>query len=116
MTVPSVPGGEPAPLRRRLSSLSSPAVLRLVTITFLAAGGGLMFLMFYAYLGAYTAEVASESYGLLSFLLFLVGAVDLAGALLAGRTTDAWGPRRSLRLVIGGQAVMLGLAAALVSR
>ncbi|MEV5598007.1 MFS transporter [Streptomyces sp. NPDC052496] len=110
VTAPYVPGGEPAPLRRRLSPLGSPAVLRLVTVTFLAAGGGLMF---YTYLGAYTAEAASNSYGLLTFLLFLVGAAGLAGALLAGRITDAWGPRRSLRLVIGGHAVTLGLAAAL---
>ncbi|MFF8583887.1 MFS transporter [Streptomyces althioticus] len=109
-TAPAVPGAAPVPLRRRFAPLGRPAVLRLVTVTFLAAGGGLMF---YTYLGAYTAEVVSRSYGLLSFLFFLVGAAGLAGALLAGRGTDAWGPRRSLRLVIGGHAVTLGLATAL---
>ncbi|MBO8192017.1 MFS transporter [Streptomyces oryzae] len=110
-TAPAVPGGEPAPLRRRLAPLREAAVLRVVAVTFLAASGGLMF---YTYLGAYAAEVASDSYGLLSFLLFLVGAAGLAGALLAGRATDAWGPRRGLRLVLGGHALMLATAAALV--
>lgn len=111
VTAPAVPGAAPASLRQRLAPLGRPAVLRLVTVTFLAASGGLMF---YTYLGAYTAEVASRSYGLLSFLFFLVGAAGLAGALLAGRSTDAWGPRRSLRLVIGGHAITLGLATALI--
>lgn len=110
VTAPAVPGGEPAPLRQRLTPLRNVAVLRLVAVTFLAASGGLMF---YTYLGAYTAEVASGSYGLLSFLLFVVGAAGLVGALLSGRATDAWGPRRVLRLVIGGHAAMLALAALL---
>lgn len=110
VTAPAVPGGEPAPLRQRLAPLRNVAVLRLVAVTFLAASGGLMF---YTYLGAYTAEVASGSYGLLSFLLFVVGAAGLVGALLSGRATDAWGPRRVLRLVIGGHAAMLALAALL---
>ncbi|MBQ0868099.1 MFS transporter [Streptomyces smyrnaeus] len=110
-TAPAVPGGEPAPLRRRLAPLREPAVLRMVAVTFLAASGGLMF---YTYLGAYTAEVASGSWGLLSFLLFLVGAAGLAGALLAGRATDAWGPDRGLRLVLGGHTLTLAVATVLV--
>ncbi|MFM9372180.1 MFS transporter [Streptomyces sp. Da 82-17] len=110
-TAPAVPGGEPAPLRERLAPLRNVAVLRLIAVTFLAASGGLMF---YTYLGAYTAHLASGSYGLLSFLLLLVGLAGLAGALLAGRVTDRWGPRRSLRLVIGGHAVALLLAAVLI--
>ncbi|MFI8853802.1 MFS transporter [Streptomyces sp. NPDC053499] len=107
-TAPAVPGGEPAPLRRRLAPLRQAAVLRVVAVTFLAASGGLMF---YTYLGAYTAEVASGSGGLLPFLLFLVGVAGLAGALLAGRVTDARGPRRALCLVLGGHALMLAAAA-----
>lgn len=111
MTAPIVPGGEPAALRERLQPLRDTGVLRLVAVTFLAASGGLMF---YTYLSAYTAQVASGSSGLLSSLLFLVGVAGLAGALLAGRITDVWGPARSLRLVIGGHALALGLAAVLV--
>jgi predicted MFS family arabinose efflux permease len=109
-TAPTVPGSAPAPLRERLAPLRDRAVLRLVAVTFLAASGGLMF---YTYLGVYTAEVAGGSYGLLSFALFLVGAAGLIGALLSGRATDLWGPRRSLRRVLTGHAVTLALAAGL---
>ncbi|MDI3384622.1 MFS transporter [Streptomyces sp. B-S-A8] len=111
-TAPAVPGGAPAPLRERLAPLRERAVLRLVTVTFLAASGGLMF---YTYLGPYTAEVAGGSYGLLSFVLFLVGAAGLVGALLSGRAVDSWGPQRSLRRVLAGHAIALALAAGLVS-
>lgn len=110
-TAPAVPGSAPAPLRERLAPLRELAVLRLVTVTFLAASGGLMF---YTYLGTYTAEVAGGSYGLLSFALFLVGAAGLIGALLSGRATDLWGPLRSLRRVLAGHALMLALAAGLI--
>lgn len=110
-TAPAVPGSAPAPLRQRLAPLRDRAVLRLVTVTFLAASGGLMF---YTYLGTYTAEVAGGSYGLLSFALFLVGAAGLIGALLAGRVTDLWGPQRSLRRALAGHAIMLALAAGLI--
>ncbi|MFE9699487.1 MFS transporter [Streptomyces sp. NPDC006270] len=110
-TAPAVPGSAPAPLRERLAPLRDRAVLRLVTVTFLAASGGLMF---YTYLGAYTAEVAGGSYGLLSFALFLVGAAGLVGALSSGRATDAWGPGRSLRRVLAGHAFTLALAAGLI--
>lgn len=111
ITVPSVPGTEPAPLRERLAPLRDAGVLRVVGVTFLAASGGLMF---YTYLGAYTTQVAPNAPGLLSFLLFVVGVAGLAGALLAGRITDTWGPTRSLRLVVGGHALALGLAAVLI--
>ncbi|MGW7276916.1 MFS transporter [Streptomyces sp. NPDC054844] len=111
VAAPSVPGSEPAPLRERLAPLRNLLVLRLVAVTFLAASGGLMF---YTYLAAYTAQVTSTSSGLLSFLLFVVGIAGLGGALLSGRITDAWGPARSLRLVVGGHALALGLAALLV--
>lgn len=103
-TAPAVPGGAGAPLRERLAPLRGPAVPRLVAVTFLAASGGLMF---YTYLAAYLAETVSGSGTLLSAALFVVGAAGLAGALLAGRATDALGPRRSLRTVIGGHAVAL---------
>ncbi|MEU7314742.1 MFS transporter [Streptomyces sp. NPDC007083] len=107
-TAPAVPGAAPAPLRSRLAPLRQAAVLRVVAVTFLAASGGLMF---YTYLGSYTAEVTAGSYGLLSSLLLLVGAAGLAGVLLAGRATDAWGPRRGLLVVLGGHALTLGAAA-----
>ncbi|WP_369199632.1 MFS transporter [Streptomyces sp. PU-14G] len=110
-TAPTVPGAAPAPWRERLAPLRNAGVLRLVAVTFLAAGGGLMF---YTYLGAYTAQVVPRPGGLLSFLLFVVGLAGLAGALLAGRATDVWGPARSLRLVVGGHALALGPAAVLV--
>ncbi|MEV8021432.1 MFS transporter [Streptomyces sp. NPDC086554] len=108
---PAVLGGAPAPLRERLKPLRDRSVLRLVAVTFLAASGGLMF---YTYLGPYTAEVAGGSYGLLSFVLFLVGAAGLAGALLSGRAADSWGPQRSLRRVLAGHAIALALAAGLI--
>ncbi|MDX3106692.1 MFS transporter [Nonomuraea angiospora] len=110
VTVPKVAGSRPAPLRDRLSPLRDMSVLRLVTVTFLAASGGLMF---YTYLAEFTAEVANGSYRLLSVMLFIVGIAGLAGALLAGRITDTLGPRRSLRVVIGGHAVALALLAVL---
>jgi predicted MFS family arabinose efflux permease len=111
VTASAMSGGASAPLRERLAPLRNPGVLRLVTVTFLAASGGLMF---YTYLGPYAAEVATGSYALLSVLLLVVGVAGLAGALLAGRITDAWGPGWSLRLVLGGHALALGLAAVLV--
>ncbi|MDQ8702169.1 MFS transporter [Streptomyces sp. LHD-70] len=110
-TAPAVPGGGPAPLRERLDPLRDRSVLRLVAVTFLAASGGLMF---YTYLGPYTAEVADGSYGLLSFVLFLVGAAGLVGALLSGKAADSWGPQRSLRRVLAGHAIALALAAGIV--
>ncbi|MCT2589951.1 MFS transporter [Streptomyces sp. N2-109] len=108
-TAPSVPGGPSTPLRERLAPLRRVAVLRLVAVTFLAGSGGLMF---YTYLSAYVAEAASGSGTLLSVVLLVVGLAGLAGALLAGRAADAFGPRRSLRVVIGGHALTLLLAAA----
>ncbi|KAA6223991.1 MFS transporter [Streptomyces albofaciens JCM 4342] len=111
VTAPTTPGGEPAPLRERLAPLRNAGVLRVVGVTFLAAGGGLMF---YTYLSSYAAQVAPDSSGLLAFLLFVVGLAGLAGALLAGRVADAWGPHRSLRLVVGGHALALLLAALLL--
>ncbi|WP_078843185.1 MFS transporter [Streptomyces albus] len=110
-TAPRIGGSEPAPLRERLSPLRNAAVMRLVTVTFLAASGGLMF---YTYLGVYTAEVAVGSPGLLPLMLLVVGVAGLFGAMAAGRAADALGPRRGLRLVIGGHAVALALAAVLV--
>ncbi|MFD9846761.1 MFS transporter [Streptomyces parvus] len=108
LTAPSIAGSAPAPLKDRLSPLRNTAVLRLVGVTFLAASGGLMF---YTYMGEFIHEIANGSYRMLSVMLFIVGVAGLAGALLAGRAADAMGPERSLRLVIGGHAVALGLAA-----
>lgn len=110
LCAPAVPGGEPAPLRDRLRPLATPAVLRCVLITFLAAGGGLMF---YSYLSVYAARVASDSHTLLTALLFLVGTAGFLGALLSGRWADSMGPQRALRAVIGGHAVALALLAVL---
>ncbi len=110
LCAPAVPGGAPAPLRDRLRPLASPAVLRCVLITFLAASGGLMF---YSYLSVYAARVSSDSHTLLTVLLFLVGVAGFAGALLSGRWADSMGPQRALRAVIGGHAVTLALLAAL---
>lgn len=110
LSAPTVPGSAPAPLRERLRPLSSPAVLRCVLITFLAASGGLMF---YSYLSVYTAQVTSDSYTLLTALLFIVGVAGLAGALVSGRWADSMGPQRALSAVIGGHAIVLGLLAAL---
>ncbi|MFD7163981.1 MFS transporter [Streptomyces violascens] len=109
-SAPKLVGSAPAPLRERLGPLRDPAVLRLITVTFLLAGGGLMF---YTYLGEFTAEVAGGSYALLSVMLLIVGVTGLVGALMAGRVADAIGPRRSLRIVAGGHAVALVLAATL---
>ncbi|WP_051110276.1 MFS transporter [Saccharomonospora halophila] len=109
-TAPSVPGGVPAPLRERLAPLRRADVLRLVTVTFLAASGGLMF---YTYLSAYAATTASGSGALLSVVLAVVGLAGLAGAVLAGRADDRLGHRVSLRGVIGGHALALMLAAGL---
>ncbi|MBO1287094.1 MFS transporter [Streptomyces sampsonii] len=110
VTGPNIAGGTPAPLAVRLAPLRNTAVLRLVTVTFLAASGGLMF---YTYLAELTAKVAQGSYGLVSVMLLIVGIAGLAGALLSGKSADVFGPQRSLRLVVGGHAVALALAAGL---
>lgn len=110
LSAPAVPGSTPAPLRERLRPLSNPAVLRCVSVTFLAASGGLMF---YSYLSVYTAQVSSDSYALLTVLLFIVGVAGLVGALVSGRWADSMGPQRALSVVVGGHAVALSLLAAL---
>lgn len=106
VTAPKISGSEPAPLKERLAPLRNAAVLRLVTVTFLAASGGLMF---YTYIGEFTAEIADGAYGMLSVMLFIVGVAGLAGALLAGRVSDSVGPQSGLRLVIGGHVIALAL-------
>ncbi|MFI0978198.1 MFS transporter [Streptomyces sp. NPDC021093] len=109
VSAPRIAGSTPAPLRTRLGPLRDPAVLRLITVTFLLAGGGLMF---YTYLGEFTGELAGGSYGLLSVMLLIVGVAGLVGALVTGRITDSMGPARTLRMVAGGLTVALALAAA----
>ncbi|MFC7546600.1 MFS transporter [Plantactinospora sp. GCM10030261] len=103
MTVPTLPGeAPPATLGQRLAPLRSRAALRLVAVTFLAAGGGLMF---YTYLGVYVARTGAGRP--LSVVLLVAGVAGLTGALLSGRAVDRLGARFSLRLVLGGHALAL---------
>lgn len=111
VTTPRLPGSPPVPLRQRLAPLRERSVLRLVTVTFLAASGGLMF---YTYLGSYAAHVTGTSQGLLPLLLLLVGLSGLVGAVSWGRAADVWGPQRSLRGVLAGHALALAGATALL--
>ncbi|GAA2061017.1 MFS transporter [Streptomyces albiaxialis] len=113
LTAPDLPGGATAPLRERLAPLRSVPVVRLLGVTFVGAGGGLMF---YSYLAPYVADVSGrtsdEAGPLVVGALFLVGVTGVAGALLGGRAVDAWGPHRTLRRSVGGH--VLAMAAATV--
>ena len=114
LTAPDLPGGATAPLRERLAPLRSLPVVRLLSMTFLGAVGGLMF---YSYLAPYVASVADrtarEAQPLVVGALFLVGVTGVVGALLGGRAVDAWGPHRTLRRAVGGHVLAMAAAAAL---
>lgn len=107
---PRIAAGEPTSLTERLAPLRNRGVLRLLAVTFVAASGGLMF---YTYLGPFTAQVVGDSYELLSLALLTVGLAGVGAVLLAGRATDAYGPARVLELVLAGHGAALALLAAI---
>ncbi|MFI9627053.1 MFS transporter [Streptomyces sp. NPDC052042] len=109
-TMPRLPGATPSPLNARLAPLRRPAVLRMVAAIFLCGTGGLML---YTYLGPITLHTLGTDRAL-PVLLLIVGLVGVVSALLGGRLTDTYGPRRARLAVLGGHALALALLAALV--
>lgn len=109
-SAPRIAAGEPSSLTERLAPLRDRSILRLLAVTFVAASGGLMF---YTYLGPFTAQVADGSYQLRTLALLTVGIAGVGAVLLAGRVTDARGPGPTLKLVLGGHAAALLALAAL---
>ena len=109
-SAPRIAPGEPSTLSERLAPLHDGVVLRLLAVVFVAASGGLMF---YTYLGPFTADVAGGSYQLRTVALLTVGIAGVGAVLLAGRATDARGPMQVLKLVLAGHGAALLLLAAL---
>ncbi|MFL0459229.1 MFS transporter [Kytococcus sedentarius] len=109
-TMPRLPGAAASTLATRLAPLRRPAVLRMVAAIFLCGTGGLMF---YTYLGPITVHTLGDD-NALPILLLIVGLFGVVSALLGGRLTDAYGPRRARLAILGGHALALGLAAVLV--
>ncbi|SFE05672.1 Predicted arabinose efflux permease, MFS family [Actinopolyspora alba] len=106
-TAPRIAGSPAAPLADRLSPLRSLPVARLVTVTFLCGTGGLMF---YNYIGPFTTATVGGGADLRAGMLLIVGLLGLVGALFGGRVSDALGPHRTLKLVVGGHLAALILA------
>lgn len=109
-TMPRLPGATPGTLGDRLAPLRNPGVLRMVAAIFLCGTGGLMF---YTYLGPITLHTLGTDTALPALLL-IVGLVGVVSALLGGRVTDAYGPRRARLAILGGHALALALVAILV--
>lgn len=105
VSAPRIAPAEPSSLAQRLAPLRDRSVLRLVAVTFVAASGGLMF---YTYLGPFTARVAGGSYELRTLALLTVGVAGVGAVLLAGRATDARGPGPVLKLVLGSMESSCG--------
>lgn len=110
LTMPRLPGVGRGDLLTRLAPLRNPGVVRVVVAIFLCGTGGLMF---YTYLGPIAAFTLGDD-GALPVLLLIVGLVGFGSALLGGRLTDTFGARRARLAILGGHAIALGLAAALV--
>ena len=109
-TMPRLPGAEPAGIAAKLAPLRNPGVLRMVAAVFLCGTGGLMF---YTYLGPITSGIYGTETAL-PVLLLIVGIVGVASALIGGRLTDTFGPRRARLAILGGHAVALTLVTVLV--
>lgn len=110
VTMPRLQGATSGTLSDRLSPLRNPGVLRMVAAIFLCGLGGLMF---YTYLGPITLHTLGTDTAL-PLLLLIVGLVGVASALLGGRLTDTYGPRRARLAVLGGHALALAVVATLV--
>ncbi|MFJ2898330.1 MFS transporter [Streptomyces sp. NPDC087218] len=109
-TMPGLPGSEPMVLSARLAPLRRPAVLRMVVAIFLCGTGGLMF---YTYLGPISVHALGTD-AHLPVVLLVVGLVGVMAALLGGRLTDSYGPRRARLAILGGHALALALVAIVV--
>lgn len=109
-SMPRLPGSTPGTLGERLAPLRNPDVLRMVAAIFLCGTGGLMF---YTYLGPITLHTLGTDTAL-PILLLIVGLVGVISALLGGRLTDHFGPRRARLAILGGHALALALVAILV--
>ncbi|MBG0716662.1 MFS transporter [Microbacterium sp. 2C] len=109
-TMPRLPGAKPGTLGERLAPLRNPGVLRMVAAIFLCGTGGLMF---YTYLGPITLHTLGTDTAM-PILLLTVGLVGVVSALLGGRLTDRFGPRRARLAILGGHALALSLVAVLV--
>ncbi|MFF3394139.1 MFS transporter [Streptomyces sp. NPDC002669] len=110
-TMPRLPGSEPMALSARLAPLRRPAVLRMVVAIFLCGTGGLIF---YTYLGPISVYALGTDAHLPVVLLLVVGLVGVMAALLGGRLTDSYGPRRARLAILGGHALALALVAIVV--
>lgn len=110
MTMPRLPGGKPGTLGQKLAPLRNTGVLRMVVAIFLCGTGGLMF---YTYLGPITLHTLGTDTAL-PILLLVVGLVGVVSALIGGRLTDSYGPRRARLAILGGHALALALVATLV--
>lgn len=110
-TMPHLPGAAPGTLSQRLAPLRNPGVMRMVAAIFLCGTGGLMF---YTYLGPITLNALGTD-TVLPVLLLIIGLVGVVSALLGGRLTDKYGPRRARLAILFGHAIALGLIAVLVA-
>lgn len=110
ITMPQLPGAAPGSLGQRLAPLRNIGVLLMVAAIFLCGAGGLMFYTFLGPITLYTLGTDSA----LPALLLVVGLVGVVSALLGGRLTDTFGPRRARLVILGGHAIALGLVSIFV--
>ncbi|MDR3082809.1 MAG: MFS transporter [Streptomyces sp.] len=109
--LPHLEGAPAAGLGERLSPLRDARVLRLVLAVFLSGAGGLMF---YSYLAALLDQYQGHAEDL-PLVLLLVGLIGVPSAFLGGRLADRHGGRRSRLIVVGGHAIALAIAGALLT-
>ncbi|MFI9628123.1 MFS transporter [Streptomyces sp. NPDC052042] len=110
VAMPRLPGSAPMALGARLAPLRRPPVLRMVAAIFLCGTGGLIF---HTYLDPISVHaLGSDAH--LPVVLLVVGLVGVMAALLGGRLTDSYGPRRARLAILGGHALALAFVATMV--
>ncbi|MFW5415871.1 MFS transporter [Nocardiopsis sp. CNT-189] len=91
--LPSLPGAPQTGVRRRLRTLTRPALLTCVLGTAMGASGGLLT---YTYIGPISHDLSGRGGWMLAVFIGVVGAAGAVGTFAGGRLTDRWGADRAL--------------------
>ena len=109
-TLPAVPTGAAARLASRLAPLRNLAVLRMMALLVVAGTGGMMTL---TYLFPVLRAAGDVDYRQMTMLFTLFGVAGAGAALLGGRSSDRFGPYRTLVVAEAGHGLLLWLLAAM---